>query len=167
MLVELRLHIRIDRAAVHANSHRTVVVLSHLDQVFHFLLPRLGSFVMVQMSGVVANLVDMRGDDFGEPIILLQVYGQISLHLTPNLHQGFGFFLIVDGDTHDIRAGVDQIINLPHRGVNVGRFGGRHALDGNRSVAANEAVSDGDPASRISNDVQLCVRHDCVSWFVL
>jgi hypothetical protein len=57
------------------------VFASHVSKVANLFLPGLFPFVMVQVSGVVADLVNMRSDDFCKPIVFLQVDNQIRLGL--------------------------------------------------------------------------------------
>jgi hypothetical protein len=53
---------RIDAAAVHADAHRAVVLAGDAGQVAHLVLPRLFALVVVEVAGVVADLVDVRRD---------------------------------------------------------------------------------------------------------
>ena len=108
--------------------------------------------MVIQVAWVVANFVHIRGDDFGQTIVLLQIDRQISGHLSPNLHQCFGLFLIVDCDTDHISPSVDEVIDLPHGGINVGRLCRCHALDRDRCITADKSVTHSNFASRIAND---------------
>ena len=57
---------------------------------------------------------------------------------------------------HDIGPGIDQVVDLPHGGVNVRGLCGRHALHGDRRIAADESIADGNWARRIADDMEFC-----------
>ena len=52
----------IDAAAVHPDTNGAIMFDSLIDDEADFVLPRFIALVMVQVSGVVANLVDVGGD---------------------------------------------------------------------------------------------------------
>ena len=118
---------------------------------------------MIEVSGVVTNLVHIRSDHFSEAIILLQIDRQVAFDLPPNLHQRFSFFLIINRDADNIRTSRYQIINLTNGRVDVRGLGRGHALNRNRSIATNEAISDSNAASWVADNRELCVvGHDIV-----
>ena len=114
--------------------------------------------MVIQVPRVVADLVDIRRDDFCQSIIFLQVDRQIARDLLPNFDQRFGIFLAVDRDAHDISTGIHEVVYLPHRGVNIRRLCGRHALHGNRRITADESITDGNGTRRIADDIEFCFR---------
>ena len=128
---------RIDRTAIHAYADGTVVRAGHVDKELHFVLPRLGSFVVVQMARIVANLVDHRGDVGGQAIVLLKVAGEISPRPLADLGQRLGVGLGINRHADDIGSGSDQMLDLGERRFDVGRLRGAHALYGNRIAIAD------------------------------
>ena len=124
-------HIRVDGTAVDSHTNRTVVVLGNARDVAHLVLPVTFAFVMVKVTRVVANLVNMRRDDFRQPIVFLQVHGQVARGLLTNFRQRLRFLPTVDGNPHDVSAGREHIGGLSNSGVDVGGLRGRHALHGN------------------------------------
>ena len=148
--------VRIDAAAVHADADRAVVVAGDLDQIPHLLLPRLGSLVVIKMARVVADLVDVRRDDFGQPVVLLQIDRQVAFGLLANLGERLG---VLAGcrrrcARHRPRRCM-QRVDLRDGGVNVLRLRGRHALHGDRrSPPINRADANG--AGRIADDIEFC-----------
>ena len=92
---------------------------------------------MIEMAGVVANLVDVRSDLDGQAVILLQIDRQVGLGLFANLGQGRGVLAVIYRDPHHVRARVEQRIDLADRGGDILRVRGRHALHGHRIFGAN------------------------------
>ena len=133
---------RIDRAAIHAHAHRTVVLAGHVGQEPDLVLPRLAALVMIQMARVVADLVDVRGDVAGQAIVLLQVDRQIGLGLAADFGQRRGVLAAVDGDPHHVGAGGRQVVRPGHRGLDVLGVRGRHALHGDRMIGADHGGAD-------------------------
>ena len=62
---------RVDGAAVHAHAQGAVVTFGGLRDESDLLLHRLVLFVVMEMAGVVAQLVDMRRHLGTEPVVLL------------------------------------------------------------------------------------------------
>ena len=79
-----------------------------VGQIPHLVLPRLLALVVIEMAGVVADLVDMRRDQLGQAVVLLQIDRQVRRRLPANLGQGLGVLLAIDGDPHDVGPGVVQ-----------------------------------------------------------
>ena len=100
----------------------------HVGDEPHLVLPGLRWLVVVEMAGVVSQFVDMRGHVDGEPVVFLQVDGEVGLRAGPDGGQGCGVGLAIDGDPHDARPGGMQGVGLVDRGGHVGGVGGRHAL---------------------------------------
>ncbi len=158
--VELLLLVRINRAAVHPDANGTIVLGRDAGDVPHLLLPRLLPFVVIQVARVVAELGDERGDLLGEAIVLLQVDGQVGVRAVVDLSEGVGLFLAVDGHPDDVSPGIRQRVDLPDGRLDVGRFGRRHALDGDRPAGADLDRSDADDPRRIAFEISIqLIRH--------
>jgi len=158
-MVERRLHDRLeliagvafeecgrDRAAVHPDADRDVGVLGDRHQPRDLVGHRLVALDVMQMAGVVANLVDMRGDGGGQSVVLLQIDHQRRRGLPPDfLHRG-DFPFVVDGDPYDPGAGAAQLLALRDGGIDVPCLGRAHALHDQRRIAADARVADRDGA---------------------
>ncbi len=140
----LRLLVGIDAAAVHADADRAVVVAGDIDEIAHFFLPRLGALVVIQVARVVAELIDMRCESLGQPVVFLQIDDQIGRRLAANLGDGFGLGRTVDGDSHHVGARGGQRVHLPDRRIDVARCRGGHALHGDRVAGADRNRADAD-----------------------
>ena len=108
-----------------------------LGEVADLLLPGLLALVVIQMPRVVADLVDVRRDEFRQAVVLLQVDRQIGRRLPANLGQRLGVLLAVDGNPHDVGPGRVQVVDLRDGGVDVWRVRRRHALHGDRMAGAD------------------------------
>ena len=86
---------RIARSCSRATSTRKRDLLAH----------RLRPLVVPEVAGVVADLVDVRGDARGEPVALLQVDDEVGLRLPADLGEGLDVLRAVDGDAHEGAAG--------------------------------------------------------------
>ncbi len=51
----------------------------------HLVADRLVAFVVVEVAGVVADLVDARRDDLGEAVVLLKIDREVRGGLSPNV----------------------------------------------------------------------------------
>ena len=60
------------------------------------------------MAGVVADLVDVRSDELGQAVVLLQIDRQVGLGLLADFGQGLGVLRAIDGDADDIGPGIVQ-----------------------------------------------------------
>src|SRR5229473_5884645 len=60
-----------DRTAIHSNANRETVMLCDIDQPFHFMLYGLGFLDVMQMAGVVTDLVDEWSNLVGDLVVLL------------------------------------------------------------------------------------------------
>jgi hypothetical protein len=114
------------------------------------------------MSRVVADLVDVRSNDFREAVVLLQVDRQISSDLTANFHQSFSILAAVDRNPHHVRSCVHKVPNLTHSGINVLSPRGGHALHGDGVPAADGNTSNRYASSRIADDFR---THCCAHGF--
>jgi len=106
------------------------------------------------MARVVAQFVDMRGDDFSEAVIFLQINREIGLGLLPNFGQSGGVLVAVDCDANDVGAGSVQGVDLLDSGVDVLRVRRGHALHGNRMATADRGGTDTDFTGGVTWDVQ-------------
>ena len=95
---------RVDAAAVDPDANGAIVPSSLLDDEPNLFLPRLFTLVVVQVTGVVADLVDVRCDPLGETKILLQIDRQVRLRTATNFRQSQRIFVAVDSDPYDARA---------------------------------------------------------------
>ena len=98
----------------------------------HLVLPRLIPFVVVEVSGVVAELVDVGCHDLREPVILLQVHAEVGVGFGGDIDNREGIGGAVDGDPHHIGSGPFEVADLSGGGGDVAGRGGRHALHGDR-----------------------------------
>ena len=67
-------------------------------------------------------------------------------HICPfaDLDHSCGRVVIGHGNTDDLAAGRDHLVDLADRGVNIGRVGFGHRLDDDRRTAANLNIADHD-----------------------
>ncbi len=141
---------RVDAAAVHTDPQRTIVLAGDVDKVPHLVLPRLLTLVVVQVAGIVADLVDVRRHGFGQPIVLLQVDRQIGRRTPADLGQRFGIGSAVHGDPDHVSAGFGQALDLLDGRLHIARARGRHALHGDGMITADRNRPDRHGARRIS-----------------
>ena len=151
ILVEL---LRIDRAGVHADAHRAAVRARDVDEVAHFFLHRLVALEVVEMTGVVTQLLDVRRDLLGQPVVLLKVDDEIRVRARlADLGERGDVLRIVDGDADDVGAGRLEQLDLADGGGDVLRARGGHRLHGDRIRPADADVSD-------ANFAGFSLRHD-------
>ena len=94
---------------------------------------RLGALDVVQVPGIVADLVDARCHRRGDAIVLLQIdRKRDALGLRADLLQRGDLLLVVDGDPDDAGAGCRKLMHLRNGSIDVARLGGAHALDDHR-----------------------------------
>ncbi len=105
---------------------------------------------MVQMSGVVADLVDIGGDPLGKAKVLLQIDRQIRRGSLTDFREGLGILLTVDSDPDHARTPLPQRFGLCRRGLDVLSLGRGHALHRDGVARANGDVANGDGASWIA-----------------
>ena len=82
---------------------------------------------MVQMAGIIADLIDIGSHQRRQTVILLQIHRKYGL--TEDF-QGLNILLAVDGNPNDIRPGLFQNLDLTGGGVDIHGAGGRHTLYG-------------------------------------
>ena len=94
--------------------------------------PEFLSFVMIQVTGVVTELGDVRSNDLCQPVVLLQVDREIGVAFGGDINDGPRVGGAVDRDSDDISSSFIQVADLGRRGSNVAGGGGSHALNGDR-----------------------------------
>ena len=110
------------------------------------------------MTGVVANLVYKRCDDFRQPVILLQVNGQIRIGLSTDFSESCGILRAVDGHANDVCPRLEQSFDLTDRCVDILRMRRSHALNRDRVPGTNCRCSNFYRTSRISPKFHYCLR---------
>ena len=105
---------------------------------------------MIQVARVVPDFGDIGSDQLGHAVVLLQVDGEIRLHLLRDLRQRFGVFLAVNSHTNHVGPGSDQITNLSHGCGNVMSMRGGHALHCDRISSADRDRTNTHRSSRIT-----------------
>jgi len=141
---------RVHAAAINANPQRAVVLLGDGRQVADLFLPRLVPLVVMQMAGVIADLVNVRRHEFRQTVVLLQIHGQIGGALPADLRERRGVLGAVSGDPDHIRSGRGQRLDLGHRGIDILSPRGRHALDRHGLTVSDHDGTDPDGTSGIS-----------------
>ena len=133
----------IDRTGVHADAYRVAVRPGHVDEVAHFVANRLVAFEVVEVPGVVPELLHERGDLLGEPVVLLQIDDEVRVRAGgADLGERRDVLRIVDGDADDVGTGLFEQLDLPDRGRDVDRARRGHRLDGDRMIGADLHVAD-------------------------
>jgi hypothetical protein len=141
----------IDRAAVDTDADGAVVLGGDVHQVGHFVPDRFLALVVVQVPGVVSDLVDVGSDLLRESIALLQIHRQVGLGSLPDLGDRLGLLVAVDGDAHDAGAGLPELLRLIRRRLHVDRLRGAHALHHHGVGGAEGYAPDSDGARRVSS----------------
>jgi hypothetical protein len=117
------------------------------DQPRHLLLHRLVPLDVVEVAGVVAQLLHVRRDLLREAVVLLQIDGEVRVRTGgADLRERDDVLRVVDGDADHVRAGGLEQFHLADRGGDVLRARGRHRLHGDRIGAADPDVADADLA---------------------
>ena len=138
---------RIDGARVDADADRAAVRAGDVDEICDFRADRLVAFDVVEVTGVIAELLHERRDAFGQPVVFLQVDDQIRIRpRRTNFRERGDVLRRVDGDADDVGAGGFEQLHLPDRGGDVLRFRGRHRLHGDGVIGADGDVADADLA---------------------
>jgi hypothetical protein len=86
----------------------------------------------------------------GEPVVLLEVDDQVGLRLAAHFGERLDVLRAVDGDAHQVAAGLPDRLGLLDRGVDVLRARGAHALDRYRVARAERHRADADLTSGIT-----------------
>ena len=115
--------------------------------------------VVVEVAGVVANLVDVRRDLRDQPVVLLQVDDNVRLgDARPDPRERIDVLRAVDRDADETGAGVVEHLRLVRRGFDVLRLRGAHRLDDD-GVAATDGDGAGADGSGVGSlHVQKCSR---------
>ena len=133
-----------------------------VDQKPDLVLPRLFALVMIQMARVVAELVDVRGDGFGQAIVLLQVDRQIGAcvwwRISASASASFLLSTAIRTTSAPARA---RSLTCADRGRDVLRVRGRHALHGDRMPGADRHRADPDRTRWITDKL-----HEIVLWMI-
>ncbi len=135
--------VRIDAAAVDADPYGAVMLRRLINDEADLVLPGLVALMMVEVSGVVSDLVDKGGDQLGKPKVLLQVDRQVCRGALPDLGKRLSILVAVDGNPHHARTTLAQRLGLGRCRVNILRLGRGHALDRNGVARANGDVPNG------------------------
>src|ERR1700730_15300093 len=100
---------------------------------------------MVEMAGIVTDLVDVRADLAGNAVVLLEVHRQHdTARLRANLLECRNFLFIVERDPHDPRSGAGELMRLPPGLIDVPRARRAHRLYDDWRVAADLECADVD-----------------------
>ena len=153
--------LRIHRAGIDPHAERTVVLHGNIDQKADFLLPAAVSFMVVEVSRVVSNLVNKRGDRFSQSIVLLQINREVGLGVCPDFSQSLCIFVTVSRNADNASSGRSQLVDLSAGGLHIPGVGGAHALDDNRISTTNGEISDPDRSGHFASGkrVGLCAGH--------
>jgi hypothetical protein len=136
---ELLLQLGVDRAAVHPDPESEVVLRGHFGDEGDFVAGRLLFLVVVEVARVVTDLVDVRRDLRGEPIVLLEVDDKVRLgDASPDLRQRLDVLHAVDGDPDEAGPCFVEHPNLGDGRLHVLRAGGGHRLHDDRVAAADD-----------------------------
>ena len=152
ILSEALLVVGSDRASVDADAQREAVLARDPDEVGDLLLHGLVLLVVVQVAGVVAQLVDEGRDLLRQPVVLLQIDREQARRLRPNLRERVDVGLAVDGDPDHVCPSRFEDPHLPQRGGDVAGLGGGHRLDGDGGRATDLEVADLDRAGLARGD---------------
>ena len=99
---------------------------------------------MIQVAGVIPDLIHIGSDQRGQPVIFLQVHGKNRLGSLPEDFQSLDVLLAIDCDADDIGPGLFKNLDLPGGGVDIHGPGSSHALNGYRRIASNRQGTDMD-----------------------
>jgi hypothetical protein len=93
------------------------------------------------MPRIVSNLLNEWRYSLGELVALLKVYDEPRLCLLSNFSKRLNVSFAVYGDTDDVGAMVPKELNLASGRGEVLCFRGAHGLHGDRTLAADNEVS--------------------------
>ena len=110
---------------------------------------------MIEMTGVVADLVDVRCDDFSQAIILLQIDHQIRFGLFADFRQCSRVFRAVNRDANHVSTCRKQILDLTDRRIDILSLCRCHALNGNGMSVSNCRRTNFDRPSCVSSKIHL------------
>ena len=109
--------------------------------------------MVIEVTRVVSDLVNVWRDDFAKPIILLKIDRQVGGCLFANLRQSRGIFFTVDSNPNDVRACFVHQVYQRDRCVDIGGLGCSHRLDSDRVGIANRDAADLYGSGRIASDI--------------
>ena len=135
-------HRWVNAAAIHPDPHCHVTCSGDSDQIRDFLLPRFVALMVIKVARVVTDLVDMRCDQLGEPIVFLQIDGEIGGRLPSNLRQGRRIGFAVHRNSHDVGPGLLKVVDQLQGRRHIASFRRGHALHGDRVGITNGYCAD-------------------------
>lgn len=144
----------IDGAAVDTDADGAVVVSAEVGDVLDLVLPGARAFVVVEVSGIVADLVDVGGDLLDEAVVFLEVDGEVGGGLFADFGESGGVLGAIDGDANDICSGAFEVMDLAYRGCHILGVGSSHGLNGDGMILADVDASDANGPSGVSGKVQ-------------
>src|SRR5262249_18438155 len=134
--------LRSHRAAVYSNADRAIGVARHSDQPRNLVAQRFGALDVVQMTWIVADLIDVGSDLGGQPVVFLQIDDERRVGLAANFFERFDFFVVVHGEAHNGGAGALKLPRLGNARVGVARRRGTHALHRHRRAGTDLYLAD-------------------------
>src|SRR6185369_256335 len=115
----------------------------HVDQIADFLPHRLLPLQVVEVTGVVAELLHERGDLLRQPVVFLKIDHQVRIGAgDTNIGQGSDVLGVINRDTNHVRAGKLQQLDLADRRRYVLRARCCHRLNGDRVRPADAEIAD-------------------------
>ena len=139
----------VERATVHTDAYGAVVLAGNVREIGHFLTRGLVALVVVEVAGIVTDLVHVGRHLLRESIALLQIHGKVRLGSPPDGLDGIGFFLTVDGNAHDTGAGPAELLRLQPGRVDVLGLRRAHALHHDGVAFSDCHATDGDAPRRV------------------
>ena len=145
---QVREQLLVERAPVGADAHRLVVLDRHLDDRGELLVLLV---LEADVAGIDAVLVERLGAAgmLGEQLVADVVEVADDRDVDADLEQplldlghGRGGLVAVDGDAHDLGAGLGEGRDLAHGAVDVRGVGVGHRLHHDRRAAAHRHVAD-------------------------
>ena len=136
-------------AAVDSDANGAVIFLGYVGEIGDLFRNRKVPFVVVKVSRIVTNFLDVRGYLLGESIVLLQVDAEWGRRLLADLGQRFHIFTAVYGDANQVGASRLQQFHLAHGRGDVLSAGSRHALHGDRVIRADRRTAYPDLSGRV------------------
>jgi hypothetical protein len=75
--------------------------------------------MVVEVSRVVSNLVNKRGDRFSQSIVLLQINREVGLGVCPDFSQPLCIFVTVSRNADNASSGRSQLVDLSAGGLHI------------------------------------------------
>src|SRR3989338_1215977 len=136
--------LRIDRTAIDPDPKGTIMLGGDLHNSGDLVLLRLLFLVVMEVSWVVTDLLDVRGEARGEAITLLKINHQRRAGLIAEPSQRLHVFVAIHRNSDQVRPRLFQDTNLPEGRVKIRGSCRRHALDGYRIGPADLDATDMD-----------------------